>query len=342
MTIGLVVYTFIRDGKEQTDIRYYLCSLPLDVSLFAKCVRNHWGIENTCHWSLDVTYNEDGLTSRNRLGTENMAWLRRFTLVTAQTASGQDEPCHETQVLRLELEVPAASSWNQRDLVCAGPGDQQAAEIGAISQETLRPPLSCIPWFWCFIWFMIRARAQRAVLVIVIDSGTIDCIRFSNHNEFCRHSRSTFQGVARAESDYDDEHRRNATEHEHDGWLPKHCFSSACISEYQRSKKLRFFRFRFRVIRGEGSARCLNLAVLGLSHTDCNMGDARAFITARLVTLIHSAAIQIDKKHVVAITIRLQEVQPRSTRCGTSRRSRLFAGLVRSGPIIPWSNSFLE
>ena len=27
-----------------------------------------------------MTYNEDGLKSRNRLGTENMAWLRRFTL----------------------------------------------------------------------------------------------------------------------------------------------------------------------------------------------------------------------------------------------------------------------
>jgi predicted transposase YbfD/YdcC len=52
---------FIRDSKEQTDIRYYLCSLPFDVSLFAKCVRNHWGIENTCRWSLDVTYNEDRL-----------------------------------------------------------------------------------------------------------------------------------------------------------------------------------------------------------------------------------------------------------------------------------------
>jgi predicted transposase YbfD/YdcC len=79
-TIGLVVYTFIRSGKEHTDIRYYLSSLPLNVAVFAKCVRNHWGIENTCHWSLDVTYNEDGLKSRNRLGTENMAWLRRFTL----------------------------------------------------------------------------------------------------------------------------------------------------------------------------------------------------------------------------------------------------------------------
>lgn len=79
-TLGLVVYTFIRGGKEHTDIRYYLSSLPLDVALFAKSVRNHWGIETTCHWSLDVTYNEDGLKSRNRLGTENTAWLRRFTL----------------------------------------------------------------------------------------------------------------------------------------------------------------------------------------------------------------------------------------------------------------------
>ncbi|MCX7399273.1 MAG: ISAs1 family transposase [Planctomycetales bacterium] len=79
-TIGLVVYTFIRGGKEHTDIRYYISSLPLNVAVFAKCVRNHWCIENTCHWSLDVTYNEDALKSRNRLGTENMAWLRRFTL----------------------------------------------------------------------------------------------------------------------------------------------------------------------------------------------------------------------------------------------------------------------
>jgi predicted transposase YbfD/YdcC len=79
-TIGLVVYTVTQGDKEQTDIRYYLSCLPLDVGVFARCVRNQWAIESTCHWSLDVTYNEDGLKSRNRLGTENMAWLRRFTL----------------------------------------------------------------------------------------------------------------------------------------------------------------------------------------------------------------------------------------------------------------------
>jgi predicted transposase YbfD/YdcC len=79
-TIGMVVYTFSRGGKVHTDIRYYLSRLPLDVALFAKCVRNHGGIENTGHWSLDVTYNADGLKSRNRRRTENIACLRRFTL----------------------------------------------------------------------------------------------------------------------------------------------------------------------------------------------------------------------------------------------------------------------
>ncbi len=38
---GDSVYTFIGVGEVQTDIRYYLCSLPLYVSQFAKCVRSH-------------------------------------------------------------------------------------------------------------------------------------------------------------------------------------------------------------------------------------------------------------------------------------------------------------
>jgi predicted transposase YbfD/YdcC len=74
------VSTVIRAGKKHTDIRYDVSSLRLDIGLFATCASNHRGIVTTCHWSLDVTWNEDGLKSGNRLGTENMAWLRRFTL----------------------------------------------------------------------------------------------------------------------------------------------------------------------------------------------------------------------------------------------------------------------
>jgi predicted transposase YbfD/YdcC len=79
-TIGLVVLTCVRDGKETMDIRYYLSSLPLGVKRFARAVRAHWGIENSCHWSLDVTYREDDSRIRDQHLRENFAWLNRFTL----------------------------------------------------------------------------------------------------------------------------------------------------------------------------------------------------------------------------------------------------------------------
>lgn|GEM_PF-601093 len=47
-----------------------------------------------------------------------MAQTLRF--VTAEAGSGEDEPRHETQILRLELGVPVASPERQRNLVCAG------------------------------------------------------------------------------------------------------------------------------------------------------------------------------------------------------------------------------
>lgn len=80
MTIGAVVLTMIRNGKETTETRFFISSLGLGVKQFAKAVRNHWGIENTCHWSLDVTYREDDSRIRDVRARENFAWLNRFTL----------------------------------------------------------------------------------------------------------------------------------------------------------------------------------------------------------------------------------------------------------------------
>lgn len=80
-TIGLVVYESQKAGqKHTTDIRYFISSLTMGVKQFAKAIRSHWGIETTCHWSLDVTYREDELRTRERRLVENLAWLRRFTL----------------------------------------------------------------------------------------------------------------------------------------------------------------------------------------------------------------------------------------------------------------------
>jgi predicted transposase YbfD/YdcC len=79
-TIGMATLLCKRDGKETSEVRYYISSLPMGIKTFARAVRSHWGIENSCHWSLDMTYREDESRIRDRQVAENFAWLNRFTL----------------------------------------------------------------------------------------------------------------------------------------------------------------------------------------------------------------------------------------------------------------------
>ena len=52
----------------------------MGVKQFARAIRSHWGIENSCHWSLDITYREDESRIRDEQVRENFAWLNRLTL----------------------------------------------------------------------------------------------------------------------------------------------------------------------------------------------------------------------------------------------------------------------
>lgn len=79
-SIGAVTSCCVRDGKETIEVRYYISSLGVDVKRFARAVREHWGIENSCHWSLDMTFGEDQSRTREGQLRENFAWLNRFVL----------------------------------------------------------------------------------------------------------------------------------------------------------------------------------------------------------------------------------------------------------------------
>jgi predicted transposase YbfD/YdcC len=79
-TIAVVTSLCVRDGKETAEVRYYISSLAMDVKRLARAVRGHWGIENGCHWILDVTYREDESRIREAALRENFAWLNRLTL----------------------------------------------------------------------------------------------------------------------------------------------------------------------------------------------------------------------------------------------------------------------
>lgn len=90
LSIGMVLSLCLRNGKLTSEKRYFISSLRVGVKRFARAVRGHWGIENTCHWTLDVTYREDESRIRDVNARENFAWLNRFTLSLLKQHSSKE------------------------------------------------------------------------------------------------------------------------------------------------------------------------------------------------------------------------------------------------------------
>jgi predicted transposase YbfD/YdcC len=79
--IGMAVRVSTKpDGSTSCDVRYYIVSRFLSGKRFAEAVRGHWGIENSLHWVLDVSFNEDQSRTRKRFIANNLSWLRRFAI----------------------------------------------------------------------------------------------------------------------------------------------------------------------------------------------------------------------------------------------------------------------
>jgi len=79
--IGMAVrVTENSDGTTSGDVRYFISSCYLSGKRFAQAVRGHWGIENSLHWVLDVTFDEDQNRTRQRRIADNLSWLRRFAI----------------------------------------------------------------------------------------------------------------------------------------------------------------------------------------------------------------------------------------------------------------------
>ena len=77
--IGVVESRVERNGKISCERRFYITSLNC-IEKFSKGVREHWGIENSLHWTLDVAFNEDRSTRKKGNAPANSTVLKHITL----------------------------------------------------------------------------------------------------------------------------------------------------------------------------------------------------------------------------------------------------------------------
>jgi len=67
-------------GATTEETRYYISSLKVNAKEAFNAVRRHWTVENSLHWSLDMSFREDECRIRRDNGAEFFAVMRRLSM----------------------------------------------------------------------------------------------------------------------------------------------------------------------------------------------------------------------------------------------------------------------
>ena len=92
-------------GDTTTQTCYYLMSVAMDAKRFGEAVRGHWGIENSAHWVLDVTFNEDQCRRRKDHSDENFALMRRLAMNLLRTNRDRTKLSMKAQRLKIVWDI---------------------------------------------------------------------------------------------------------------------------------------------------------------------------------------------------------------------------------------------
>ena len=78
-SIAMTRNTITKDGRETTETRYFISSLPLNVTEIARAIRGYWMVESY-HWHLDVTFREDDNHTLEKQAAFNLNIIRKLAL----------------------------------------------------------------------------------------------------------------------------------------------------------------------------------------------------------------------------------------------------------------------
>lgn len=99
---GVVIVESIReiDGKAERETRFYITSLRLPATQVGLIVRNHWAVENSLHWVMDMVFRDDECRVRTDHAPANFTTIKHMALNLLRRAPGKDS-------LRLRRKVAA-------------------------------------------------------------------------------------------------------------------------------------------------------------------------------------------------------------------------------------------
>ena len=94
-------------GKTERETRFYITSLVLLANQLASLVRDHWAVENSLHWVLDMVFRDDECRLRTEHAPANFTTLKHMALNLIRRAKTKDS-------IRLRRKVAA---WDDEFLV---------------------------------------------------------------------------------------------------------------------------------------------------------------------------------------------------------------------------------
>jgi predicted transposase YbfD/YdcC len=99
---GVVIIDSTREigARTERETRYYLTSSPWRAERLGPMVRDHWAVENSLHWVMDMTFRDDECRIRTEHAPENFVTLKHMAANLARKAPGRDS-------VRLRLKTAA-------------------------------------------------------------------------------------------------------------------------------------------------------------------------------------------------------------------------------------------
>ena len=77
------------NGKTEKETRFYITSLTAPASLVGPAIRDHWSIENSLHWVMDMLFRDDECRVRTNHAPANFTTIKHMAPNLLRKAPGK-------------------------------------------------------------------------------------------------------------------------------------------------------------------------------------------------------------------------------------------------------------